>query len=74
VAHPQPPRDSPDTLAARAAEAVDAVDVDVDALIVGAGPVGLYTAYYAGFRGRSVAVMDSLPEIGGHGSGRSSSW
>jgi thioredoxin reductase (NADPH) len=40
-------------------------DVDVDALIVGAGPVGLYAAYYAGFRGRSVALMDSLPEIGG---------
>ena len=36
-----------------------------DALIVGAGPVGLYAAYYAGFRGQSVAVMDSLPEIGG---------
>jgi len=40
-------------------------DADVDALIVGAGPVGLYAAYYAGFRGQSVAVMDSLPEIGG---------
>jgi ferredoxin/flavodoxin---NADP+ reductase len=40
-------------------------DVDVDALVVGAGPVGLYAAYYAGFRGRSVAVIDSLPEIGG---------
>lgn len=38
---------------------------DVDALIVGAGPVGLYAAYYAGFRGLSVAVLDSLPEIGG---------
>ncbi|HWG01318.1 MAG TPA: NAD(P)/FAD-dependent oxidoreductase [Trebonia sp.] len=38
---------------------------DVDALIVGAGPAGLYAAYYAGFRGQSVAVMDSLPEIGG---------
>jgi len=37
----------------------------VDALVVGAGPVGLYAAYYAGFRGQSVAVMDSLPEIGG---------
>jgi thioredoxin reductase (NADPH) len=38
---------------------------DVDALIVGAGPVGLYAAYYAGFRGLNVAVLDSLPEIGG---------
>jgi thioredoxin reductase len=41
------------------------VDADVDALIVGAGPAGLYAAYYAGFRGLSVAVIDSLPEIGG---------
>jgi thioredoxin reductase (NADPH) len=41
------------------------VSADVDALIVGAGPVGLYAAYYAGFRGLSAAVMDSLPEIGG---------
>jgi ferredoxin/flavodoxin---NADP+ reductase len=40
-------------------------DHDVDALIVGAGPAGLYAAYYAGFRGLSVAVLDSLPEIGG---------
>ncbi|MBA2415345.1 MAG: NAD(P)/FAD-dependent oxidoreductase [Geodermatophilaceae bacterium] len=39
--------------------------VDVDVLIVGAGPVGLYGAYYAGFRGLSVALIDSLPEAGG---------
>jgi ferredoxin/flavodoxin---NADP+ reductase len=38
---------------------------NVDMLIVGAGPSGLYAAYYAGFRGFSVAVMDSLPELGG---------
>jgi len=37
----------------------------VDMLVVGAGPAGLYAAYYAGFRGFSVAVMDSLPELGG---------
>jgi thioredoxin reductase len=41
------------------------VRADADALIVGAGPAGLYAAYYAGFRGLSVVVMDSLPEIGG---------
>ncbi len=37
----------------------------VDLLIIGAGPTGLYAAYYAGFRGLSVAVVDSLPELGG---------
>lgn len=36
-----------------------------DMLIIGAGPAGLYGAYYAGFRGFSVAVLDSLPEPGG---------
>ena len=40
-------------------------DVVVDVLIVGAGPSGLYGAYYAGFRGLSVAVVDALPEPGG---------
>ena len=39
--------------------------VDVDLLIVGAGPTGLYAAYYAGFRGHRIAVVDSLPELGG---------
>ena len=38
---------------------------EVDLLIIGAGPTGLYAAYYAGFRGLSVAVVDSLPELGG---------
>ena len=36
-----------------------------DLLIIGAGPAGLYGAYYAGFRDQRVAVMDSLPEAGG---------
>src|SRR5690349_2839683 len=38
---------------------------ECDLLIIGAGPVGLYAAYYAGFRGLRVALMDSLPEAGG---------
>jgi thioredoxin reductase (NADPH) len=38
---------------------------EVDILIVGAGPAGLYGAYYAGFRGLRVAVMDVLPQPGG---------
>lgn len=37
----------------------------VDVLVVGAGPVGLYAAYCAGFRDLSVALVDSLPEPGG---------
>ena len=36
-----------------------------DLLIIGAGPTGLFAAYYAGFRGLRVAVVDSLPELGG---------
>ena len=40
-------------------------DHEVDVLIVGAGPVGLFAAYYSGFRGLSVALVDSLPELGG---------
>jgi thioredoxin reductase (NADPH) len=39
--------------------------VDADLLVVGAGPTGLFAAYYAGFRGMKVAVADSLPELGG---------
>ena len=39
--------------------------LDVDLSIVGAGPTGLYAAYYAGFRGLSTAVIDSLSEPGG---------
>ena len=38
---------------------------EVDVAIVGAGPSGLFAAYYAGFRGLRVAVIDSLPEPGG---------
>jgi ferredoxin/flavodoxin---NADP+ reductase len=38
---------------------------EVDLVLVGAGPVGLYGAYYAGVRGLKVALVDSLPEPGG---------
>ena len=34
-------------------------------MIVGAGPVGLFGAYYAGVRKLSIAVLDSLEEPGG---------
>jgi ferredoxin/flavodoxin---NADP+ reductase len=38
---------------------------EVDLLIVGAGPTGLFAAYYAGFREMSIAIVDALPEAGG---------
>ncbi|TCP56286.1 thioredoxin reductase (NADPH) [Tamaricihabitans halophyticus] len=38
---------------------------EVDITIIGAGPTGLFAAYYAGFRELSIAVVDSLPEAGG---------
>jgi thioredoxin reductase len=39
--------------------------ITVDLAIVGAGPTGLFAAYYAGFRGLRTAVVDTLPEAGG---------
>ncbi len=44
---------------------VDDVTHTADMIIIGAGPVGLYAAYYAGFRGFTTVVCDTLPEIGG---------
>jgi thioredoxin reductase (NADPH) len=36
-----------------------------DITIVGAGPTGLFAAFYAGLRGVSVQIIDSLEEVGG---------
>jgi thioredoxin reductase (NADPH) len=36
-----------------------------DLTIIGAGPTGLFAAYYGGFRGLRVKVIDSMPEPGG---------
>lgn len=36
-----------------------------DIIIIGAGPVGLFTAFYAGLRNLSTQIIDSLPEVGG---------
>lgn len=33
--------------------------------IIGGGPVGLFAAFYAGLRGMSTRIVDSLPELGG---------
>ena len=37
----------------------------VDVTIVGGGPCGLFASFYAGLRGMSVRIIDSLPELGG---------
>jgi ferredoxin/flavodoxin---NADP+ reductase len=37
----------------------------VDVTIIGGGPVGLFGAFYAGLRGMSTRIVDSLPELGG---------
>jgi len=36
-----------------------------DITIVGGGPTGLFAAFYAGMRGASTRIVDSLPELGG---------
>jgi phytoene dehydrogenase-like protein len=36
-----------------------------DVTIIGAGPVGLFAAFYAGMRGMKTKVIDSLAELGG---------
>ena len=40
-------------------------DADFDVTIVGAGPVGLFAAFYAGLRTMKVKIVDSLAEPGG---------
>lgn len=37
----------------------------VDVTVIGGGPCGLFAAFYAGLRGMSVRILDSLPELGG---------
>ncbi len=36
-----------------------------DVTIIGAGPVGLFGAFYAGMRGASCRIIDALPDLGG---------
>jgi thioredoxin reductase (NADPH) len=36
-----------------------------DITIVGGGPTGLFAAFYAGMRGSSCRIVDSLPDLGG---------
>lgn len=37
----------------------------VDVTIIGGGPCGLFASFYAGLRGMSVRIIDSLPDLGG---------
>ncbi|HZW68025.1 MAG TPA: NAD(P)/FAD-dependent oxidoreductase, partial [Pseudogracilibacillus sp.] len=36
-----------------------------DITIIGGGPAGMFTAFYAGMRQASVKVLESLPQLGG---------
>lgn len=42
-------------------EATDIFDVT----IIGAGPTGLFTSFYAGLRGMRTKIIEALPEVGG---------
>ena len=37
----------------------------LDLTIIGGGPTGLFAAFYAGMRGATARIIDSLPELGG---------
>src|SRR5829696_10240062 len=42
------------------------LDTDIrDITVIGAGPVGLITAFWAGMREASCRIIDSLPDLGG---------
>ena len=36
-----------------------------DITIIGAGPVGMFAAFYAGMRQAKTKIIDSLPQLGG---------
>jgi len=38
---------------------------EYDVAVIGAGPIGLYAAYYSGFRGLKTGLFDGLPQVGG---------
>ncbi|MBA2794982.1 NAD(P)/FAD-dependent oxidoreductase [Streptococcus porcinus] len=41
------------------------METQYDITIIGGGPVGLFTAFYAGLRGMKVKIIESLSELGG---------
>ena len=55
-----------DTLPTDAASTLTVPGDDIyDITIIGAGPNGQFAAFYAGLRGVSVQIIDSLEEVGG---------
>lgn len=62
--HPSPspsPSSSPQSVVFFAMPQADPREIS----IVGAGPVGLFGAFYAGMRGASMRLIDALPDLGG---------
>src|SRR4029077_7753577 len=49
----------------RAAQPMTDFDEVRDITVIGAGPVGLSAAFWAGMREASSRIIDSLPELGG---------
>lgn len=56
---------SPDALSPSHTCPADGSPIAVDALIVGAGPVGLFAAFQFGLLGMRCAIVDALPFAGG---------
>lgn len=44
---------------------LDAAAIYTDALVIGAGPAGLYAAFQLGLLGLDAQLIDALPEVGG---------
>jgi len=42
-----------------------ATPIETDALVIGAGPVGLFQAFQLGLQGIHCHVIDALPHVGG---------
>jgi ferredoxin/flavodoxin---NADP+ reductase len=61
----KPPADQETTQASPGSSNLPLDSEIADLTIVGAGPCGLFAAYYAGFREMKTRILDALPEAGG---------
>ena len=59
------PASSVDAVPAESGNPTSDPDRTRDLTVIGGGPTGLFAAFYAGMRGVSVRIIDSLPELGG---------